>query len=146
MQTYFDLNPESIPYLNRLEREWKQYGKIIIAVDFDDTISPWKLEGFDPTETIDILKIACEVGAYIAIFSACNPDRYDDIRSYCHEIGLQVDSINKTPIDLPYGKNGKIYANIYVDDRGGINEALRILELAAYRVRGTIDRVGDFDI
>lgn len=145
MKTYFDENPESIPYLNRLINEWKQHGKIIVAVDFDDTISPWKLEGFDPEETINILKIVKQVGAYLVVFTACNPDRYDEIREYCHSIGLPVDTINETPIDLPYGKHGKIYANIFIDDRAGINEALRILEMAAYKVRGTVDRVGDFD-
>lgn len=29
-------------FLLRLIQEWEQYGKIIIAVDFDDTISPFR--------------------------------------------------------------------------------------------------------
>ena len=40
MKEYFDKNPESVRYLNRLINEWKLHGKIIIACDFDDTISP----------------------------------------------------------------------------------------------------------
>ena len=43
MKEYFEKNPESIPYLERLEEEWKMHGKIIVAVDYDDTISPWKM-------------------------------------------------------------------------------------------------------
>jgi len=29
-------------HVERLALEWARHGKIIIAVDFDDTISPWK--------------------------------------------------------------------------------------------------------
>jgi thiol-disulfide isomerase/thioredoxin len=137
MKEYFDKNPESIPYLERLEEEWRQHGKIIIACDYDDTISPWKLKGFDPTRTIEVLKVAQHTGAYLVIFSACNPDRYDEIRDYCSKLGLKVDAINETPIDLPYGKHGKIYANIFIDDRAGLNESLNILEFAMYRIRGS---------
>jgi hypothetical protein len=144
MKEYFDKNPESIPYLERLEEEWKQHGKIIIACDYDDTISPWKLRGYDPKRTIEVLKQAKVTGAYIVIFTACNPLRYEEIKNHCASIGLEIDSINETPIDLPYGKDKKIYANIFIDDRAGLNEALNILEFAMYRIRGS-RQVGTFD-
>jgi hypothetical protein len=144
MKEFFDNNPESIPYLERLEEEWKLHGKIIIACDFDDTISPWKLKGFDPKRTIEVLKIAKQTGAYIVIFTACNIERYDEIRKYCSDAGLEIDAINETPIDLPYGKNGKIYANIFIDDRAGLNESLNILEMAMYRIRGSRQKTLDF--
>lgn len=136
MKEYFEKNPESIPYLERLENEWLQHGKIIIACDYDDTISPWKMHNADFSRVIEILKQAKMTGAYIAIFTACNEDRYPEITEYCKKSGLAIDSINKTPIDLPYGKNSKIYANIFIDDRAGLNESLNILEFALYRVRG----------
>jgi hypothetical protein len=137
MKEYFDKNPQSLPYLERLEEEWNQHGKIIIAVDYDDTISPWKLRGFDPKRTIEVLKVAQQTGAWIVIFTACKPDRHPEILKYCEEQGLTVDAINKTPIDLPYGNDSKIYANIFIDDRAGLNEALNILEFATYRIRGS---------
>lgn len=145
MKEYFDKNPESLPYLERLEEEWKQHGKIIIAVDYDDTISPWKLRGFDPKRTIEVLKVAQQTGAWIVIFTACKPDRHPEIMKYCEEIGITVDAINKTPIDLPYGNDSKIYANIFIDDRAGLNEALQILEFATYRIRGSRQRNELFD-
>lgn len=137
MKEYFEKNPESVPYLERLENEWRQHGKIIIACDYDDTISPWKLRDYDPKRTIEVLKQAKATGAYIVIFTACNPLRYEEIKSYCASIGLEIDSINETPIDLPYGKDKKIYANIFIDDRAGLNESLNILEFAMYRIRGS---------
>jgi hypothetical protein len=132
---YFERNLESIPYLNRLISEWEQHDKIIIACDFDDTIFPWKMNNTDFKRIINILKDARNVGAYIVIFTARESDRHEEVIKYCSEIGLEIDGINKTPIDLPYGNNTKIYANIFIDDRAGLNESLNILEMAMDVIR-----------
>ena len=50
------------------------------------------------------------------------------ILEYCKEIGINVNSINTNPIKLDFGNNGKVYANIYLDDRAGLLQALDILE------------------
>lgn len=136
MKEYFDKNPESLPYLERLEEEWKTYGKIIIACDYDDTISPWKMQNRDFKRIFEVLITAKHTGAYVVIFTACKEDRYPEIIKYCSENGLEIDGINKTPIDLPYGNDKKIYANVFIDDRAGLNESLNILEMAMYRIRG----------
>jgi hypothetical protein len=132
-------------YSKRLYEEWKIHGKIICGVDFDDTISPWKFrdeEGLKFIDkTIQLLRVAKQTGAYIVIFTACAPDRHDEIKYYCNEVGLEIDAINSNPIDLPYGKHGKIFANIFVDDRAGINEALEILEEVMYKVRSDQNKV-----
>lgn len=127
-------------YIERLYQEWKMYGKIIIGVDFDDTIYPWKWKTKEDMQCLDrliqILRIAHETGAYITIFTCSDPSRNEEILEYCKSIKLPVDSINKTPLDLPYGKHGKIYANIFIDDRAGLEDALNILETTMYKVRG----------
>lgn len=126
-------------YRRRLYQEWSQHGKIVVAVDYDDTISPWKFKDkedlIELDKTINILKVAKETGAYITVWSACDKARFNEIKEYCHSKGLEIDSINENPIDLPYGKDRKIYANIYIDDRGGINEALDILQECMYKIR-----------
>lgn len=144
MKEYFDKNPESIPYLERLEEEWRLHGKIIIACDYDDTISPWKMQNQDFRRVFEVLKFAKQTGAYVVIFTACKPERYAEITDYCLHNGLEIDGINKTPIDLPYGNDKKIYANVFIDDRAGLNEALNILEMAMYRIRGSRN-VNNFD-
>lgn len=128
-------------YQTRLYQEWKQHGKIIIAIDYDDTISPWGFRNNEDLEQIDktiqILRLAKETGAYLSIFSACNDDRYEEIQKYCESKGLKIDSINKNPIEgLLYGYNGKIFANIFIDDRAGLLESLDILETVMYKIRG----------
>jgi hypothetical protein len=98
----------------------------------------------DFKRVFDVLKTAKATGAYVVIFTACKPERYEEITKYCLDNGLEIDGINKTPIDLPYGNNSKIYANIFIDDRAGLNEALNILEMAMYRIRGSKHH-GGFD-
>lgn len=131
-------------FIKRLTAEWNQHGKIIVAVDYDDTISPWgfKTDG-DKSEMdflINLLKGVKQTGAYLVIWTACHSDRFEEITQYCRERGLEIDSINKNPIDLPYGHNGKIQANIYLDDRAGLNEALNILQEAMYQQRSYLQQ------
>ena len=123
-------------YIDRLTKEWLQHKNIIIAVDFDDTISKWGLNTTQECNyVIEKLKKYQEQGAYIVIFTACNEDRYEDISNFCNQNGLMIASINKNAIPLPYGNNGKVYANVFLDDRAGLYEALEILDGALINVK-----------
>lgn len=133
-------------YAFRLAEEWKQHGKIIIAVDWDDTLSPWKLHKEHELHPVwSLLKTCKYTGAYITIFTACNEDRYPEIMKYCEKKGLIPDSINQNPINLPYGNQNKVYANIFLDDRAGLDEAMRILEQALYIHNGYLQSIKDLD-
>ena len=126
-------------YKQRLYDEWKTHGKIIIGVDYDDTVSPWKLFGEDSAALKDIrtvLRQAKETGAYITCYTACNTDRHTEIRDNFKKWGIELDSINENPIELPYGHNAKPQCNIYLDDRAGIWEALGILQDVMWVIRG----------
>jgi hypothetical protein len=128
--------------VSRLLNEWIKHGKIIIACDFDDTIRPWKdfSTAEDSEEVMASLRNACSLGATIVINTATTPNRYPQILSYCEQKNLVVEpEINKNPVELPYGNHGKVYANIFIDDRAGLTEALEILDEAARRLRHTIE-------
>ncbi len=127
--------------VSRLLDEWKIHGKILISVDYDDTLYPYRVATKrDCLQIIDLLIKAKESGAYLIIFTACNPDRHDDIKKHCEANGLAIDGINITPIDLPFGKPGsKIYYNINICDRSGINEAYEVLYQALYKYRGYLE-------
>jgi len=131
-------------YLNRLVEEWETHGKIIIAVDFDDTVSPYRYNDDEAAKQYDkiwaLLRDCQQTGAYIVCHTACNPDRHNDIRDVFGLHGISDVCINKTPIDLPYGKEGsKVYANIFLDDRAGLGEAVEMLEAALYIQRGKLE-------
>lgn len=126
-------------FINRLYEELKTYsGKIIVAVDYDDTISPWRVVTKEfCQEVIDIVIRAQKLGAYITIFTNCNSDRYDEIKSYCQSKRIHIDSINTNPIQLPYGTepNSKIFYNILLDDRAGLIESINILDSALLKYK-----------
>ena len=140
-------SPENFPanenwkgnkYAERLISEWLKYKKIMLSVDFDDTLAPW---GFTKEEdllmfdkTIKIILLAKKIGAYVTIFTACSSDRYNHIVDYCLSKDLKIDSINENPIEVPFGKERKIYYNWNLCDRSGLEQALSILEYACYRV------------
>lgn len=126
-------------YVLRLLSEWKQHGKIIISLDFDDTIYLYNhhLNNKDDVQrAINLVKECYLTGAYIVIFTASSQERYPEIQQYCDELLIPVSAINRNPIELPYGNNGKIYYNINLCDRSGLVEAMNILEEALYKFRG----------
>jgi hypothetical protein len=125
------------PEVIRLYNEWTTHGKIILAVDFDDTISVWKHATQEQCDrVIEKLKEAQQVGTYVMIFTACKTDRYDHIREYCKSKELHIDTINEAPVpNLPYGSNVKPYYNHLLDDRAALEAALEILMMAMYMVR-----------
>lgn len=117
----------------RLLDEWRIHGKPIIALDFDDTISPWKMCTQEECDkVINTVLHAQEVGIVIVVFTACKSDRYDEIRKYCINKGLIISSINENPFPLPYGNDRKIYYNHLLDDRAGLALALDILDYCSY--------------
>jgi hypothetical protein len=118
-------------YSRRLFKEWEQHGKIVIALDYDNTIKAYGFFGNDKdiSKTINYVKKAQQIGAYVVIFTSRDQIHYNSILLYCKRRGIHVDSINKNPIDLPFGNNGsKIYYNINLCDRSGLTQSLKILK------------------
>jgi MoaA/NifB/PqqE/SkfB family radical SAM enzyme len=111
----------------RLYREWEKHKKLMVAVDFDDTIFDFHKKGNDHSMVINILKKCNELGFYVTIFTASKPERYDFIRNHMKELGVKIDAINENVVQLPYGNNGKIYYNILLDDRAGLGQAYTTL-------------------
>lgn len=121
-------------YQQRLLDEWKNHNGIIIALDFDDTIKPWREDFTDVDKVINIVKEAQKSGATIIIYTGSQKDRHEEIETYCAEKGIKITAINENVI-TPFGDNRKIYANIYLDDRAGLLEALDTLEWCIYAYR-----------
>lgn len=115
----------------RLKEELNKYGKLFIAVDFDDTIfNTHNNPGWAYTGVVETL-LRWQDHAEIICWTASTPDRYDLIRSVFTAHGIPLSGINtNAPGIEPRGP--KIYANIYLDDRScGLESALHILNLLA---------------
>jgi len=107
----------------KLFKQWKKRGNIIIAVDFDDTIKPFRFQKEKKClKIIKLLKKCHQYGAKIIIYTASDPRRFSMMRSYCERHGLIIESINQNISNLPFGNNGKIFYNILLDDRSGLTE------------------------
>ncbi len=124
------------PYLDhtqcvaRLKRELEKHGRLIVALDFDDTVFPFAQSGHTHERVIDLARECSDLRWFIVVFTASNPDRYPMILAYLAEQGINVTSINVNPpeLNLPFGKWGKIYYNVFLDDRAGLASACAALQ------------------
>lgn len=129
-------SPISDPYtdttrcVQRLTDEWRKYGKIILALDYDDTIFDFHSKGYIYPEVIQTVRLAAKQGAYVCIFTGSPPEKYPQIRARCAELDIPVDSINENPFPMPFGNHGKMYYNLLLDDRAGLGQSLEILNQA----------------
>ncbi len=112
--------------VERLYTEYTKHKRLIVAVDFDSTVYPWKTES-SHEQVLTLVKKCSDLGFYIVIFSASDAGRYQFMGDFLNSKGIKVSSINKNPIDLPYGNNGKIYYNLLLDDRSGLGQSVEIL-------------------
>ena len=110
---------------NRLKEEFKKYGKLIFCVDFDDTIYDFHKLGRTYDDVISLLK-RWEPYSEVIIFTGNNEWQYPIIEERCKEVGIRYVGINSDS-SVSFGGR-KVYANVYLDDRGGLPSIYRILD------------------
>lgn len=127
--SYFNMDK----VVNRLCDEFREYGRIVIAYDYDDTISPNSGDCCD--DVIELLQEASKIPeADFIIFTARTPKDYDKITNYVNHLGIRYDAINRNIPRLVDtfgdGKESKVYYSIFLDDRAGL--ALTYLQLKRF--------------
>jgi MoaA/NifB/PqqE/SkfB family radical SAM enzyme len=125
-------------YTNRLVTEWLKNGKIIIGCDLDDTIIPYNEEIKDNCKKMVDLILECQKeGIIFLINTARSESQLERAKEQVEELGIVVHGVNQMHPEWnrPYGINGKIYANIFLDDRGGFHCAYETLSNALAIVR-----------
>lgn len=122
---------DTYTYINncveRLFREWKKHPRLIIAVDFDDTLYDFHSKGTEHADALDLIRQCNKLNFYVVLYTASRPERYEMMCKYLRDNGIYIDSINENPVDLPFGNNGKIYYNILLDDRAGLGHSMETL-------------------
>ena len=109
----------------RLKSELIKYGKLIFCVDFDDTLYDYHKLGRKYDYVIDLLK-RWEDYSEVIIFTGNGEESYPMIESYLNEQGIKYNGINCNSSVAVNGR--KIYANVYIDDRGGLPLVYSILD------------------
>lgn len=112
--------------VERLCREWKEHNGIIIAFDFDNTVFDYHNNGDVYDSVISILRTCKDMGCTLILFTSCEESKYDFMLEYLSSIGIHPDYINEQPDYIPF-KGKKIYYNILLDDRAGLESAYKVL-------------------
>lgn len=132
MNIFNDIELNSVKdfYIKKLINTWIKYKKIIICVDFDQTILPY--EGFEYKlceNVVDTIKMAQNLGAYLILYICRDDECLNQALKYCNSVGLKFDDINPTK-PFQEGYSLKPMYNILLDDKAGLPYTLDILQEA----------------
>jgi len=116
--------------VKRLLDVYKKHNTLFIAIDFDDTFYDCHNQGYKFNNVIQLIKDCNNLNFKVTIFTASKPSRFQLMLDYCDQIGIKVEGINKNPENLPegIGSSGKIFYNLLLDDRAGLDSAYKILK------------------
>lgn len=121
--------------VERLFNEWKKYGSIIVAYDYDNTVFDYYQRGDTFDNVIKLLRECKAMGFHLTVFTSCNDDRFPEIKEYLTTHNIPFDGINQTPDFIPF-KGRKVYYNILLDDRAGLSAAYDHLWKLIYSIKG----------
>lgn len=113
--------------VTRLLAEYQAHLRLIVAVDFDDTVYDFHKAGHTYPEIEDLLRRCQALGFYIVLFTGSHYTEWPRQTAYLEKRGINIHAVNKNPIPLPFGNHGKMYYNILLDDRAGLGQAYRTL-------------------
>ena len=119
---------ESLIVEKRLYKEWKEHKGVIIFVDFDNTVYDFYQEGHTHQKVLKLLKECQDLGCTIGVFTCRGEKDYDTIVAYFNLFGITIKYINTSPEPVKHvSLSNKVYYNILLDDRAGLEAAYKAL-------------------
>lgn len=100
----------------RIVNDYLTHGQLIIAVDFDNTLKPFREHEDDCSEIKQLIK-DIKPYAHIIIYSASPKSRYKEMQDYLKQENIPYDDINIQHKGLDYEEGQKLYYNMIIDDR-----------------------------
>ena len=117
----------------RLLEEYKKYGKLIVAFDFDNTIFDYHNTGGDYSCVIELLKKCTSLEFEMILLTAENdPTKIERKQECCVDLG--IGTLFEGFVTYPrltcsiFSDSRKPYYNILLDDRAGLEESYEILK------------------
>lgn len=132
------LNKENA--FNRLKEEWLKYGKIIVAYDVDSTVLPFhEYEEEDDYSIIhELIKDLYALNCTLIVFTAAEENRWNGIKEKLNAKQLPYHYFNESPPEIQgLVKRGKVYANIYLDDRASLYASVELLQELISEIKQT---------
>jgi hypothetical protein len=123
------------PYINdlrcikRLISEWVKHKSLIIAYDYDNTVFDYHNLGYEFNGLIKLLRECKKYGGKFIVYSCSPLDRHYEMKSYLNGNDIPFDTINENIVEL-HGGGGKLFYNIFLDDRAGLKSAYSVLHAA----------------
>lgn len=112
--------------LKLLHKANTEHGSLIISFDYDDTVSPHSANYWALAPVRGVLQRAKALGHKL-ILNTNNKDIKGCI-AFCKKHGFVPDAINENIVDAFKGQT-KVYANLYLDDKTLLFEAVKVLNV-----------------
>lgn len=115
--------------LNQLIDVYEKHGKIIIGVDFDDTVFPFNKSVANINRCNEVVEIVRDLKPYsiICLWSVADAQSLVYKEHIMDLYGIKPDYVNDSPLNK-WGECKKVYFNIQLDDKAGLNETLQVLK------------------
>jgi hypothetical protein len=127
LDSFFDKDKQQ----NVLFEQYNKYGKLIVAFDFDDTVSPFR---GDNCEQVKQLIRDLRPYAHLICFTARTPDKLEQVEKYLEANNIPYDFINKEWDGSEI--TGKLFYNQLLDDKAGLYESYLILREFLNQIKG----------
>lgn len=129
--------------VNRLLKEWDEYGKLIVAYDFDNTVndSVGGTTGYSG-QVRELVRACKEMGCTMIVFTCRTAEEYPLVKKYLNDNDIPYDYINENIPDLSIKTSNKIFFNILLDDRCGLSASYEILVDVLRKRKAIIDSEG----
>ena len=114
------LNKDSC--INRLLGEYEKHKSLIVAYDYDNTVYDFHKKGYTYDKVINLLRECKRLGFYLIVYSCSKESRYLEMKTYLNTNNIPFDSINENSPNIDFA-HGKLYYNILLDDRAGLESA-----------------------
>lgn len=126
--------------INRVYDEWRMHGdKYVIAFDYDNTVFDYHKRGENYEEIINVLRLCKKHGCTLVLLTCRDmKSDYCEVMNYLSEKGIVPDFINETPEWMQFRNSHKVYYNILLDDRAGLQETIDTLYSAYVMIQNTL--------
>jgi len=146
------INKLTDPYIDdlncikRLISEWIKYKSLIIAYDYDNTVFDYHNLGHEFNDLIELLRECKKYGGKFIVYSCSPTERYGEMKTYLNGRDIPFDTINENIVEL-HGGGGKLFYNVFLDDRAGLKSAYTALHVAVSIIKeGPSDEKEAFEI
>ena len=126
--TFFSLDK----CIENLKEDYKNYGRLIVAYDYDDTVEPSKPE-YSCDNVVKLLQLCSKFNDFEMIcFTARSTVKdIEDAVANLDKLGIRHDSINEDVYrikkEVKREMESKVLFGVFLDNRAGLESAYKIL-------------------